>query len=111
MVDKNDKTASPRSGPAEATRLRDDIDRAATGDKVAFSDPAAAPLGTDAEAGGATPSAQATANARQAERADGASSMPKKDPAMLQKTTGQAVGMLALGAVAVLCLVALWKAI
>lgn len=35
-------------------QLRADIDAGRTGDKVAFSDPAAAPLETDAEAGGAT---------------------------------------------------------
>ena len=43
-----------RSGPAEAARLRDDIDRGA-GDKTAFLDPAAAPLGTDDEASGHPP--------------------------------------------------------
>jgi hypothetical protein len=36
---------------SEASRLRDDIDRGRTGDKVAWPDPAAAPLGTDDEAG------------------------------------------------------------
>lgn len=36
-------------------QLRHDIDSGGTGDKVAASDPAAAPLGTDAEAGGAPP--------------------------------------------------------
>lgn len=33
-------------------QLRADIDSGRTGDKVAFPDPAAAPLGTDDEAGG-----------------------------------------------------------
>ncbi|WP_052715870.1 hypothetical protein [Devosia chinhatensis] len=33
-------------------RLRADIDAGLTGDKIAFPDPAAAPLETDAEAGG-----------------------------------------------------------
>jgi hypothetical protein len=33
-------------------QLRADIDAGRTGDKVAFPDPAVAPLGTDAEAGG-----------------------------------------------------------
>ena len=36
-------------------RMRIDTDRGRTGDKVAVEDPAAAPLGTDAEAGGAGP--------------------------------------------------------
>ena len=38
-----------------AESLRADIDRGLTGDKVPGSDPAAVPLGTDAEAGGAPP--------------------------------------------------------
>ena len=44
-----------RSGPGEITnvdQLRHEIDTGRTGDKVQASDPAAAPLGTDAEAGG-----------------------------------------------------------
>ena len=36
------------------SQLRADIDSGQTGDKVPFPDPAAAPLETDAEAGGAT---------------------------------------------------------
>ncbi|MBC58385.1 MAG: hypothetical protein CL814_15825 [Confluentimicrobium sp.] len=43
------------SGAAAADRLRDRIDRGGTGDKVAFTDPAAAPLGTDDEAAGTAP--------------------------------------------------------
>ena len=35
-----------------AAQLRDDIDSGETGDKAGFPDPSAAPLGTDAEAGG-----------------------------------------------------------
>lgn len=38
-----------------ADELREQIDHGRTGDKVDFEDPAAAPLGTDAEAGGAPP--------------------------------------------------------
>ncbi|HEV7274917.1 MAG TPA: hypothetical protein VGN80_01385 [Devosiaceae bacterium] len=41
--------------PDNTSRLRRDIDSGRTGDKVDFPDPAAAPLGTDAEAGGDTP--------------------------------------------------------
>lgn len=44
------RTDKPRSNFA---RLRDAIDRGRTGSKVPASDPAAAPLGTDDEAGGA----------------------------------------------------------
>ena len=39
-------------------QLRDDIDKGRTGEKVAMPDPATAPLGTDAEAGGSPPTAQ-----------------------------------------------------
>lgn len=39
-------------------QLRDRIDRGLAGDKVPMPDPAAAPLGTDAEAAGAPPAPQ-----------------------------------------------------
>lgn len=48
--------ADPMTGP----QLRDAIDSGKTGEKVAFPDPAAAPLETDAEAGG-TPTTFAAA--------------------------------------------------
>jgi hypothetical protein len=48
-------------------RLRDDIDSGRTGDKVAASDPAAAPLGTDDEAAGTPPSRHAIDLARRHE--------------------------------------------
>ena len=41
--------------------LRHDIDSGRTGEKVAFPDPAAAPLGTDAEVGGHPPTASEVA--------------------------------------------------
>jgi hypothetical protein len=44
--------------PRTVDRLRHDIDRGLTGDKAPNSDPAAAPLGADAEAGGAPPTPQ-----------------------------------------------------
>lgn len=43
--------------PENTSRLRRAIDSGETGDKVAFPDPAAAPLGTDEEAGGKPPTA------------------------------------------------------
>lgn len=43
------------TGPGTTDGLRADIDRGLTGDKTPGSDPAAAPLGTDAEAAGAPP--------------------------------------------------------
>lgn len=44
--------------PGNTDALRHDIDTGRTGDKVDFVDPAAAPLGTDAEAGGTSPTAR-----------------------------------------------------
>jgi len=48
----------PRTDPPTTDRLRVDIDQGRTGEKVRYPDPAAAPLGTDAEAGGEPPSAE-----------------------------------------------------
>jgi hypothetical protein len=49
---------------ATSDRLRHDIDRGRAGDKVSFSDPAMAPLGTDDEAGGTPPTPERIALAR-----------------------------------------------
>ena len=43
------------SDPRNVDELRHAVDSGRTGDKVAYPDPAAAPLGTDAEAGGIPP--------------------------------------------------------
>jgi hypothetical protein len=51
------------------SQLRDDIDCGRTGEKVDWSDPAAAPLGTDDEAAGTPPPAGAVNAARHRERA------------------------------------------
>jgi hypothetical protein len=48
-------------------RLRTDIDRGRTGDKVAVSDPAMAPLGTDEEAAGTPLTVQQIAETRRLE--------------------------------------------
>lgn len=65
--------------PRTADRLRKDIDRGRTADKTAYPDPAAAPLGTDAEAGGHPPSDEELRIARAAEvRRDG-SPAPSED--------------------------------
>lgn len=52
-----------------AARLRADIDSGRTGDKVDWPDPAAAPLGTDDEAAGASPSPRLVERTRAAETA------------------------------------------
>jgi hypothetical protein len=51
--------------PPTVDQLRSRIDSGLTGEKVAASDPAAAPLGTDAEAGGTPPTAEELALAYQ----------------------------------------------
>jgi hypothetical protein len=64
-----------------AERLRADIDAGHTGDKVPASDPAMAPLGTDEEAAGAPPSAEAVAQARGYETSTPvAQPQPRKGP-------------------------------
>lgn len=50
-------------------QLRHQIDTGRTGDKVDYPDPAAAPLGSDAEAGGHPPETDMVAHARRQERA------------------------------------------
>lgn len=97
---------APDDGPrATVAQLRQDIDSGATGDKVPVLDPAASPLGTDAEASGAPPSPEMIAALRQAERAE------RRSP--LDPTDDQADprGLRLIGAVAlavVLAGIALW---
>jgi hypothetical protein len=54
---------------ATTAQLRHDIDSGRTGSKVNFPDPAAAPLGTDDEAAGTPPSAEAVSISRRQEAA------------------------------------------
>ncbi|HEU5276406.1 MAG TPA: hypothetical protein VFU97_22320 [Xanthobacteraceae bacterium] len=61
--------SAARSDHATPEQLRSDIDSGRTGDKVAFPDPAAAPLGTDEEAAGTPVSPHAAALARRLETA------------------------------------------
>jgi hypothetical protein len=57
----------PRRTDGSVERLRADIDRGRTGDKIDWPDPAAAPLGTDEEAGGAPVDARTGAAVHRAE--------------------------------------------
>lgn len=50
------KKPAPQTDPPTTDRLRADIDSGKTRDKVRYSDPAAAPLGSDDEASGNPPS-------------------------------------------------------
>jgi hypothetical protein len=56
------------SGKPTSAQLRGDIDRGETGDKTPGVDPAAAPMETDAEAGGSPPTPAEVAQARDLER-------------------------------------------
>jgi hypothetical protein len=80
------------SPPPTTSQLRHDIDSGRTGEKVAAPDPAAAPLGTDDEAAGTSPSGAAVAIARRAEL---------KDPVKAQPDRG---GLIFLSAVALFSL-------
>jgi hypothetical protein len=85
------------------SQLRDRIDRE-SGDKIAVEDPAAAPLGTDAEAGGAATSSEHVTSSTAAEQAG-----PAARAAAQRKSVAQprrALLGLALAAVAVMCVVA-----
>ncbi|MDB5595138.1 MAG: hypothetical protein JWM36_2099 [Hyphomicrobiales bacterium] len=55
------ETPNPNEPPRNASQVRGDIDSGKTGEKVAFPDPAAAPMGTDDEAGGTSALDQAAA--------------------------------------------------
>ncbi len=92
-----------RSGAAAVVRLRDRIDRGETGDKVAFSDPAAAPLGTDAEAGGHSPT---VAEVRMAEtgRQAGSTDADRTRVPQNRETSRNGLAMLILIAAAVAAL-------
>lgn len=63
----NDKRGDKAPAGPYSETLRAAIDQGRTGDKVAFPDPAAAPLGADDEAGGHTPDPQSVQMALNAE--------------------------------------------
>jgi hypothetical protein len=67
-----------RAPTGAADRLRDDIDRGRTGDKVDWPDPAAAPLGTDDEAGGNTSPSGTVEGAREREVASAANAAQRR---------------------------------
>ena len=72
VVDLGSELAAPQpliGTDGAAARLREDIDRGRTGDKVDWPDPSAAPLGTDEEAAGTPLRSDTVEWARQAENA------------------------------------------
>ncbi|MDM8167026.1 hypothetical protein [Roseovarius sp.] len=96
--------AAEGNGAAAATRLRDHIDRGGAADKAAASDPAAAPLGTDAEAAGTPPTREEVAVAEKAEAHRAPPADRKRGPAELQGARLRPGLLLALvaGAVAII---------
>ncbi len=82
------------------SELKGAINSGKTGDKVAGFDPAAAPLGTDAETGGSPPSRQETAQALRLEI--GRTPTRKASPVWLIILGGTALSLLAGLALAVL---------
>ena len=97
-----------RSGAAAVVRLRDRIDSGETGDKVAFPDPAAAPLGTDAEAGGHPPTAAEVRLAESGREANAAESGRQRTPRRSESSrNAPAMIILIVAAVAALALAVL----
>lgn len=94
------------TGSAGAAQLREHIDRGGTGDKVAFSDPAAAPLGTDAEAGGAAPTRAEVDMAARAEANRAPEAEVKRDPGDMQgASAGPGPGLAVVGVIVLILLV------
>lgn len=83
--------------PPNADQLRAAIDSGKTGDKVAFPDPAAAPLGTDAEAGGAPPAAGELHQAYTAEAGSTSRGSPRRGGRALPALLGF-LGLIAVAA-------------
>ena len=69
-------TDSSRSSGKTTEQLRNAIDRGATGSKVPYPDPAAAPLGTDDEAAGTAPDPESVGRAYRQETANAAAHRP-----------------------------------
>jgi hypothetical protein len=83
---------SQRKAPT-SDRIRQEIDHGRAGDKKGFPDPAAAPMGTDAEAGGASPTPQERDMAYQAEiarRPDGPAASGARRPVPVRQDDAHA---------------------
>ncbi len=103
-IEPRPKPTPLRDDGATSSELRHDIDSGATGDKLPMLDPAAAPLGSDAEASGVPPAPKEVAVARRMERKGPRS--PENpfglggDPAALRLVSGLAA-LILLGGLAV----------
>ncbi len=83
-----------KSPPRTADALRDAIDSGKTGEKTEWPDPAAAPLGTDAEAAGRPPDAETVAMATPRHTV---STRLARFPASVLIYVGLAIGLLLIG--------------
>lgn len=88
----------PKGAGGTTEQLRTEIDAGRTRDKVAYPDPAAAPLGTDAEAGG-TPVPPRVAEAER-ERASERPERPRTGPVPPQAQRPWMIGLIVAAAVA-----------
>jgi hypothetical protein len=96
-------TSSRETDDTNWSQVRDRIDRGETGDKKAVEDPAAAPLGTDAEAGGSSTGRHHVARSAVAEETG-----PKARAAAQGRTVARphrTIVALALAATAVACII------
>jgi hypothetical protein len=78
---------------ATTNRLKADIDSGRTGDKIAFPDPSAAPLGTDDEAAGSPPMRDRVAEARAGELRAGREIGPSAGEERSRRIDGEADGL------------------
>lgn len=97
-----------KSGASAAARLRDRIDRGGAGDKVAFSDPAAAPLGTDAEAAGTPPTEEQVRLAAEAEVGRSDTAEHKGTPGELQGSSSRNRPLILVLVATAIALVSAW---
>src|SRR5690349_2280764 len=78
---------------ATTDRLKADIDSGRLGDKIAFPDPSAAPLGTDDEAAGSPPTPERVAEAREGELRSAREIGPSAGEERSRRIDGEADGL------------------
>ena len=99
----NDEGKARGGGP---TRLKDDIDRGRTKDKVPQFDPAAAPLGTDDEAAGVGPSQSGAEDELRRQRREVAdASSPASFTDLRRRNKGLVLALILVAALVVIFLV------
>lgn len=100
-IEPRPQPATPGASP-NLMQLRQDIDAGATGDKVPMLDPAASPLGTNAEAAGTPPREAEVKKALATERGSRRSPQHPADRAEDRGGARLALGVLLLAALGVL---------